>query len=314
MENRYNILTVIGPTASGKTSLATKLASRLDGIVISGDSRQVYRGMDIGTGKDLEEYTVEGKEIPYRLIDIVDAGEKYTLFNYQQDFIKVFKECTALKKTPVLCGGSGLYVEAVLKGYRLLKVPQNPVLREELSKFSLKELTDLLKKYKTLHNTTETDTCNRAIRAIEIEEYYSRHGEEFQNFDFPEIRPLIIGIDIDRETRRRRISERLAQRLENGMTDEVKSLLDKGIPKETLLYYGLEYKYITLYLTGSISYREMVEQLTIAIHQFAKRQMTWFRKMEREGFRIHWIKPSENQEETVSAIVDMFCSGDTAFA
>ncbi|MBE6334423.1 MAG: tRNA (adenosine(37)-N6)-dimethylallyltransferase MiaA [Bacteroidales bacterium] len=305
MESKYNILAVVGPTASGKTTLAVRLAHKLNGLVISGDSRQVYRGMDLGTGKDIEEYCINGEPVPYRLIDIADAGEKYTVFKFQRDFYKAFEECKELGKFPVLCGGSGLYVQSVISGYKLLDVPQNPELRNELSKRSLPELIEILKGYKTLHNTTECDTCNRAIRAIEIEEFYASHPEAFQEWNFPELRPLIIGTHVDREVRRKRITKRLHDRLDAGMVDEIRQLIAKGTSPEDLIYYGLEYKYITQYVIGELTYDEMVEKLNIAIHQFAKRQMTWFRKMEREGYKIHWVDPSRDAEEIDSYIMKL---------
>ncbi|MDL2231655.1 tRNA (adenosine(37)-N6)-dimethylallyltransferase MiaA [Porphyromonadaceae bacterium OttesenSCG-928-L07] len=299
----YNILCVTGPTASGKTNLATRLAFELQGEIISADSRQIYRGMDIGTGKDLEEYIVEGSEIPYHLIDIVDAGYKYNIFEYQKDFFRVFESCRERNVFPVLCGGSGLYVEAVLKRYKLLEVPPDEILRDSLKDYSLEELTRILGGYKSLHNKTDVDTVKRAIRAIEIEEYYKNHPE--QENELPEINPLIIGVDVDREERRRRITQRLYKRLDSGMVDEVQQLLNRGVEAETLIYYGLEYKYITLYLTGQLDYTEMVEKLNVAIHQFAKRQMTWFRKMERDGMKIHWLDNRQSDEDKVAFVKEL---------
>lgn len=296
----FNLLSIIGPTASGKTTLAVKLAALLGGEIISADSRQVYRGMDIGTGKDLEEYNCDGKAVPYHLIDIVDAGYKYNVFEYQRDFTKVWNDCEQRHVFPVLCGGSGLYVEAVVKAYKLLPVPVNEELRAALDGTSLAGLTDKLASYKKLHNTTEVDTTKRAIRAIEIEEYYLHHPHEEQ--EFPEIHPLIVGVDVSREVRRERITRRLHSRLENGMIDEVKGLLEQGVKPEELIYYGLEYKYITLYLTGELTYEEMAGQLNVAIHQFAKRQMTWFRKMEREGIPIFWINGDLPTDEKVQLV------------
>ena len=298
----YDLLTVIGPTASGKTRLAVHLALALDGEVISADSRQVYRGMDIGTGKDLEEYVVEGRRMPFHLVDIVEAGYKYNVFEYQADFKRVWEDCRQRGVVPVLCGGSGLYVEAVLKGYKLLPVPANEALRASLAGLSLPELAERLATYKKLHNTTEIDTPKRAIRAIEIEEYYRTHPLEVK--DFPVLHPLIVGVDVSREVRRERITRRLHERLAHGMVEEVKRLLDAGVKPDDLLYYGLEYKYLTLYLIGKLSYDDMVAQLNVAIHQFAKRQMTWFRKMEREGFDIRWLDaemPLAEQVETVKS-------------
>lgn len=282
-----DLVAIIGPTASGKTSLATALAYDLDSEIISGDSRQVYRGMDIGTGKDLEDYVVEGRQIPYHLIDIVEPGYKYNVFEYQRDFLKAYEDICRRGKLPILCGGTGMYVESVLKGYRLLPVPENPALRERLSGKSLDELTAILSTYKKLHNSTDVDTVKRAVRAIEIEEYYRQ--TPVQEREFPHLKSLIIGVSIDRDLRRKKISERLRERLDAGMVEEVRGLLDQGIAPEDLIYYGLEYKYLTLYVTGQMTHAEMVHDLEIAIHQFAKRQMTWFRGMERRGFNIHWI-------------------------
>ena len=282
-----DLVAIIGPTASGKTSLATALAYDLDSEIISGDSRQVYRGMDIGTGKDLEDYVVEGRQIPYHLIDIVEPAYKYNVFEYQRDFLKAYEDICRRGKLPILCGGTGMYVESVLKGYRLLPVPENPALRERLSGKSLDELTAILSTYKKLHNSTDVDTVKRAVRAIEIEEYYRQ--TPVQEREFPHLKSLIIGVSIDRDLRRKKISERLRERLDAGMVEEVRGLLDRGIAPEDLIYYGLEYKYLTLYVTGQMTHAEMVHDLEIAIHQFAKRQMTWFRGMERRGLNIHWI-------------------------
>ena len=303
----FNLLSVIGPTASGKTSLAVQLAVAFGGEIISADSRQVYRGMDIGTGKDLEEYRVDGKRIPCHLIDIVDAGYKYNVFEYQQDFVRVWESCRERKVLPILCGGSGLYVEAVLKGYRLLPVPANEQLRSDLAGLSLPELAERLARYKKLHNTTEIDTPKRAIRAIEIEEYYLSHPCEVK--DFPVVCPLIVGVDVSREVRRERITRRLHERLDQGMVEEVRRILDSGVNPEDLIYYGLEYKYLTLYLLGKLSYGDMVEQLNIAIHQFAKRQMTWFRKMEREGFKIYWLPAEMPLAEKIDKVRQWWSQG-----
>ncbi|MEG0794998.1 MAG: tRNA (adenosine(37)-N6)-dimethylallyltransferase MiaA [Odoribacter sp.] len=300
MEKKFNLLSIIGPTACGKTTLAVRLAAELDGEIISADSRQVYRGMDIGTGKDLEEYQIEGRCVPYHLIDLVDAGYKYNVFEYQRDFMNIWVDCSRRGVVPVLCGGSGLYVEAVLKGYKLLAVPVNEELRATLAGLSLQQLAERLATYKKLHNTTEIDTPKRAVRSIEIEEYYASHPCEEK--DFPEIHPLIVGLEVSRDVRRERITQRLHDRLNSGMVEEVRQILDSGVKPEDLIYYGLEYKYLTLYLTHQLSYAEMVEQLNVAIHQFAKRQMTWFRKMERDGFDIHWIKSELSTEEKVDKI------------
>lgn len=303
----YDLLAIIGPTASGKTAFAVRLALALGGEVISADSRQVYRGMDIGTGKDLEEYVVEGQQVPCHLVDIVEAGYKYNVFEYQADFLRVWEDCRRRGVVPVLCGGSGLYVEAVLKGYKLLAVPVNEELRASLEGMPLPELAARLATYKKLHNTTEIDTPKRAIRAIEIEEYYRTHP--YEEKDFPQLRPLIVGVEVSREVRRERITRRLHERLEQGMVEEVRQLLDSGVAPEDLIYYGLEYKYLTLYLTGKLSYDAMVEQLNVAIHQFAKRQMTWFRKMEREGFEIRWLDAGLPLEERVERVKEWWGAG-----
>ena len=298
------LITILGPTASGKTNLAAHLAARLgDAEIISADSRQVYRGMDIGTGKDLADYTVEGKHIPFHLIDICEAGEKYNLFRYQQDFHAAFDDILSRHRQPILCGGTGLYIESVLKGYKMEAVPENPALRERLKDCSLPELKEILEGYKTLHNVTDLDTPKRAIRAIEIQAYYREHGTLER--DFPAIDSFIVGVSIDRELRRQRISERLRRRLEQeDMVGEVRRLLEH-VPAEDLMYYGLEYKYLTLYCLGQLSYDEMVRQLEIAIHQFAKRQMTWFRGMERRGFTIHWLDGTLPLEEKIDLIEGM---------
>ena len=309
------MITILGPTASGKTPLAVALAAETDGEIISADSRQVYRRMDIGTGKDLEDYRVAGGltannppvDIPYHLIDIVEPGTKYNLFQYQQDFAAAYQDIVARGKRPILCGGTGLYIEAVLKGYQLSPVPQNPELRAQLEGKPLDELTQMLKELKAkngsvMHNTTDVDTAQRAIRAIEIEEFNLRTPSE--NRQMPPIDSLIIGVNIDREHRREKITRRLKARLENGMVDEVKGLLDEGIPAEDLTYYGLEYKYVTEYMVGRLTYDEMFRQLEIAIHQFAKRQMTWFRGMERRGFTIHWIDAMLPMDEKVQLIMN----------
>lgn len=303
MNNR--MITILGPTASGKTRLATALAAEIGGEIISADSRQVYRGMDIGTGKDLDDYVVDGKKIPYHLIDICEPGTKYNLFQYQEAFFTAYKDIVYRGQTPLLCGGTGLYIEAVLKGYKLSPVPQNPALRESLEGKTLEELTKMLEELKaksgsTMHNTTDVDSAQRAIRAIEIESYNLEHPTPRR--DLPPISSLIIGVNIDREERRRKITQRLCQRLENGMIDEIKGLLDRGIPAEDLIYYGLEYKFVTEYVIGKTSYEEMFSKLVIAIHQFAKRQMTWFRGMERRGFTIHWIDAMLPMEEKLSEI------------
>ena len=284
----YELITILGPTASGKTSFAAALAAHLDTEIISADSRQLYRTMDIGTGKDLADYIVNEKAIPYHLIDICEPGYKYNVFEYQHDFHRAYSLIQAKEKLPILCGGTGMYIEAVLKGYKLLDVPQNPSLRESLKNKSLAELETILASYKVLHNKTDVDSAQRAIRAIEIEEYYKNEAPEVNEYN--PINSLIIGIDIDREVRREKISRRLRSRLDEGMVDEVRHIIDSGVKPEDLIYYGLEYKFLTLYIIGELSYEDMVTQLEIAIHQFAKRQMTWFRGMERRGCVIHWIK------------------------
>ena len=299
----YDLITILGPTASGKTPLAAVLAYKLDTEIISGDSRQIYRRMDLGTGKDLADYVVDGHQVPYHLIDIVEPGYKYNVFEYQRDFLSAYNEVKQKGKLPVLCGGTGMYLESVLKGYRLLPVPENPQLRASLAGKSLEELTQMLSVYKKLHNSTDVDTVKRAIRAIEIEEYYKQQPPEYR--EFPTLNSLIIGVDIDRELRRQKITRRLKQRLDEGMVDEVKALLEGGIAAEDLIYYGLEYKYLTLYATGALSFDDMFHQLEIVIHQFAKRQMTWFRGMERRGFSIHWLDARMPTEEKVEKIINL---------
>ena len=294
-----DFITILGPTASGKTGVAVKLAAEIDAEIISADSRQVYRRMDLGTGKDLEDYCIQGKNIPYHLIDIAEPGTKYNVYEYQKDFLQAYNDIRSRGKKVIVCGGTGLYLESVLRSYRLSPVPQNPELREQLSGKSLAELTHILSQYKTLHNTTDVDSAQRAIRAIEIAEYYKH--TPIDDRPFPTRTSYVIGIDVDRETRRQRISARLKQRLDNGMVDEVKRLLAEGIPADDLIYYGLEYKFLTLYAIGKMSYEEMFRQLEIAIHQFAKRQMTWFRGMERRGINIHWMKPEEVSATAIEA-------------
>lgn len=292
----YDLITILGPTASGKTNFAAYLAAGLDTEIISGDSRQVYRGMTVGTGKDLNDYIIQGRQIPYHLIDICDPGYKYNVYEYQHDFHQVYNRIKEKGKIPLLCGGTGLYIESVLKGYKLLNVPENPELRKELKDKSLKELESILRSYKILHNTTDLDSARRAIRAIEIEEYYKTQSPGKN--EYGPLNSLVIGISIDRFLRREKITKRLRKRLEQeNMLDEVRTLLDSGISPEDLIYYGLEYKYLTLHLIGKLSYDEMFEQLEIAIHQFAKRQMTWFRGMERRDFRIHWMDAELPMEE-----------------
>ncbi|MDR1115824.1 MAG: tRNA (adenosine(37)-N6)-dimethylallyltransferase MiaA [Tannerella sp.] len=301
---KYELITVLGPTACGKTSFAAALAKCLDTEIISADSRQVYRRMDIGTGKDLGDYTINEVRIPYHLIDICEPGTKYNVFEYQHDFFNVFCRLRDEGKIPVLCGGTGMYIEAVLKGYKLPDVPPNQELRNRLSGKSLLELEKILASYKVLHNRTDVDSAQRAIRAIEIEEYRRKRVLTGIS-EFEAVNSLIIGIGVKREMRREKISQRLRSRLEEGMVDEVHALLDSGIHPDNLVYYGLEYKYLTLYITGKLTYEEMVEQLEIAIHQFAKRQMTWFRGMERRGFTIHWIDTSVPTEEKIRKTMEL---------
>jgi len=299
---QYDMLTILGPTATGKTQLAARVAEKVDGEILSADSRQIYRRMDLGTGKDLTDYWVEGKQIPYHLIDMADAGAQFNVFEFQRRFILAYEDICIRKKFPVFCGGSGLYLEAVLKGYQLTQVPSDRQRREELAQLSLEDLSIILTGYKTVHNSSDTETKNRAIRAIEIEEYLLLHPD--LAFEFPKINSLIIGIQFDRNTRRERITLRLKQRLDEGMVEEVQGLLDSGLTAEELTWYGLEYKYLTLYLIGQLSKDEMFDRLNIAIHQFAKRQMTWFRKMEREGFEIKWLDGFMPMEEKVSFVLE----------
>ena len=299
-----DLITILGPTASGKTPLAAALAQRIGGEILSADSRQVYRRMDIGTGKDLSDYG----DVPYHLIDICEPGTKYNLFQYQQDFFDAYEDIRSRGVQPILCGGTGLYIEAVLKGYHLSPVPQNQPLRNSLEGRSLEELTTILKELKAksgsvMHNTTDVDSCQRAIRAIEIETYNLEHPMPLR--ELPPSPATIIGVNIDRELRPEKITRRLKARLDEGMVDEVRALLDSGIPAEDLIYYGLEYKFLTEYVIGQLSYDEMFRQLEIAIHQFAKRQMTWFRGMERRGFTIHWIDATLPTEKKVEQILDL---------
>ena len=312
MTKPHQLITILGPTASGKTALAARLAYELDGEIISGDSRQVYRGMTIGTGKDLDDYIVDGHAIPYHLIDICEPGEKYNIFQYQQDFLRAWRGVQSRGKWPILCGGSGLYIESVLRGYALSPVEQNPELRRRLEGKSLDELTRILLNLKaetgsTMHNTTDVDTPQRAIRAIEIETFNAEHPTQPRQMEAPD--SLVVGVAIDRDERRRKITARLRRRLSEGMVDEIRSLLAKGIKAEDLIYYGLEYKYVTLYAIGQLSYEEMFRQLEIAIHQFAKRQMTWFRGMERRGCRIHWIDAASSMEDKLQQIRTMINNG-----
>ena len=302
MQN-FDLITILGPTACGKTKLAVALADRRGGEILSADSRQVYRGMDIGTGKDLADYEINGHRIPYHLIDIAEPGSKYNVYEFQGDFLKAYKDVVERGVQPIMCGGTGLYLESVLRGYRLIPVPENPELRKSLEGKSLAELTEILKGYKTLHNTTDVDTCKRAIRAIEIEECYRNTPVEVGAF--PTLRSLNIGVDISRDMRRELISSRLEKRLQEGMIDEIKGLLERGISADDLIYYGLEYKYVTLYVTGQLEYKYLLQELEVAIHQFAKRQMTWFRGMERRGIHIEWIPFEWSTDDKVGRILEL---------
>ncbi len=297
---QYNLLVVLGATATGKTGLAVHLAKAFNAEIISADSRQIYRGMDLGTGKDLEEYTVDGFAVPYHLIDIADAGYKYNVFEFQRDCVAAFEDIQQRGKLPLICGGTGMYLEAVLKGYKLIAVPKDAAFRAEMEQKTLEELTEILKSYKALHNNSDTETKKRAVRAIEIERYYAENPQI--DMYYPEMNPLLVGIKFDRETRRRRITQRLKQRLDSGMVDEVKQLLAQGVTPDDLIYYGLEYKFLTRYVIGEISYNEMFKGLEIAIHQFAKRQMTWFRKMERSGNKIHWLDGNMPLNEKIEQV------------
>ena len=299
----YDLLVVTGPTASGKTALAAAVAHRIGGEIISADSRQVYRSMNLGTGKDYHDYVVSGVHIPFHLIDIVEPGYKYNVFEYQRDFNKVYSDLKKRLIFPVVCGGSGMYADSIISGYKMFEVPPDSGLRVELEKKSMEELKGILSTYKSLHNTTDIDTKKRIIRAIEIE--HSGRNKAKKESEFPKVKALLTGIVFDRDKRRKMISERLIQRLNSGMVEEVKSLIDMGIKAETLIYYGLEYKFITLFLTDIISYKDMVRDLEIAIHQFAKRQMTWFRGMERRGIKIHWIDGMLPMEDKVEIVMNL---------
>ena len=304
MNSRPEILAVVGPTASGKTRRAVQLARAFNGEIISGDSRQVYRGMDIGTGKDLKEY----EEVKHHLIDIAEAGTKYNLHRFLKDFNNARRDISSRGRLPVLCGGTGMYVEAALSGLVMPEVERNEELRSRLADRSLAELTEMLRSYKTLHNTTDVDTRDRALRAIEIQEYYSSHPEEASAADRKTAEPLdalVIGIDIPRDVRRSRISHRLDARLEEGMIDEIRGLLDAGVNADDLIYYGLEYKFVTLHAIGRMSLKDMRSQLEIAIHQFAKRQMTWFRGMERRGIPINWLPYDIPEADFIAEVGDL---------
>jgi tRNA dimethylallyltransferase len=307
----HDILVITGPTATGKTRLAALVASRLGGEVISADSRQVYRGMDIGTGKDLSDYVIDGRRVPVHMVDIVDAGYRYNVYEYQRDFLRVFEDLSARGAFPVVCGGSGMYVDSIVSGYRLIQVPLNEPLRGLLAGRSLEELTEILSQYKSLHNRTDVDTVKRAVRAIEIADFYTNHP--LDESPFPVKNPLVTAVFFDRETRRQRISSRLKARLEGGMIEEVQRLLASGVHPDDLLYYGLEYKYVTLYLLNKMGYEEMAQKLEVEIHRFAKRQMTWFRGMERRGITINWIDghlPDDEKVETILRLKEKFSISD----
>ncbi|MFA6923492.1 MAG: tRNA (adenosine(37)-N6)-dimethylallyltransferase MiaA [Bacteroidales bacterium] len=299
----HKLITILGPTATGKTSLAANLALQINGEVISADSRQVYRGMDIGTGKDLNDFNVDGKIIPYHLIDIVEAGYEYNVYEYLNDFNKVYKEIIFKNKQPIFCGGSGLYLEAVLKGYKLIDAPTDDKLREKLNAKTNDELIKILSEYRSLHNTTDTSSRERLIRAIEIAHYNSIQTNKTE---FQKIESDVFGIYFERALIKKRITERLKKRLESGMVDEVKNLINKGVSADKLKYYGLEYKFITQYISDEITYNEMFEKLNIAIHQFAKRQMTWFRRMEKNGIKIDWLNGNLTTEEKINQICHRF--------
>ncbi|PKP35041.1 MAG: tRNA (adenosine(37)-N6)-dimethylallyltransferase MiaA [Bacteroidetes bacterium HGW-Bacteroidetes-15] len=299
--SKYNLITILGPTAGGKTSVAANLAYNIDGEVISGDSRQVYRKMNLGTGKDLNEYIVKGKPIPYHLIDLFEAGYKYNVFEFQNHFVSAFNDIIRRKATPILCGGSGLYIEAAIRGYKLIEVPINKELRDKLASKTKAELENMLASMKQLHNHTDTSNCKRLIRAIEIEEHYAKVDEK--EFNYPKLNNIIFGVKFPRFQQRNRITDRLKQRIKEGMIDEVKDILNDGVNPSDLIYYGLEYKWITQYVQGDISYEDMLSGLNTAIHQFAKRQMTWFRRMERNGLTINWIDGNLSMEQKMDFIL-----------
>ena len=303
MNANLPLITILGPTATGKTAIATQLAAAIDAEIISADSRQVYRRMDIGTGKDLSDYQVNGKPIPYHLIDIVEPGTKYNLFEYQKDFLKAYTDVCNRQKRAILCGGSGLYIESVLDGYKMTSVPVNEELRAELKDYSETQLEQRLKSVKKLHNNADFDTRQRTIRAIEIAEYQKNNSQLIP--DFPRIPYIIIGVRMEREAVCQSIYNRLKQRLRDGMIDEVQAMLNEGIAPDDIMYYGLEYKFVTQYIQGEFSYNYMVEHLNIAIRQFAKRQMTWFRRMERNGFKINWIDAALPLDEKVRMAIEI---------
>jgi len=295
------LITILGPTATGKTSVAAGLAARIGGEVISADSRQVYRGMDLGTGKDLDDYIVDGKQLPYHLIDIADPGEEYNVYRFQQDFYRAYKDIRERGKQPIMCGGTGMYLESVILSYDLTEVPRNEELRGELEKLSDKELIDRLQSLREVHNVSDTLDIERLIRAIEISEFKNQKSKIIQH-PTSNIQHLVIGINLPRQEVRARITNRLKQRLDDGMLDEIKSLLASGLKPEQLEFYGLEYKFLTQHITGELSYDEMFRLLNTAIHQFAKRQMTWFRRMEKKGVQIIWIDGKLPVADKIEAI------------
>jgi tRNA dimethylallyltransferase len=300
-QNPHPMIVITGPTATGKTRLAAQVAARCEGEIISADSRQVFRGMDFGTGKDYADYLVNGYLVPYHLVDIVAPGHEYSVFEFQQDFLRAYRHIVKRHKQAVLCGGTGLYIEAALKGYPLRKVPKNPVLRKKLEQLTWEELTQKLAELRSLHNTTDTTNRERLLRAIEIETYNLE--QPLEKGEFPEINHKVFCIQLERKEIRERITKRLKNRLERGMIDEINKLLKMGIKPEQLMFYGLEYRYLTLYSIGQINYEEMFDKLNTAIHQFAKRQMTWFRRMEKQGIQIHWLDGMLPMEEKVDIVL-----------
>ncbi len=300
--DNIDLVVITGPTATGKTLLAANLAARLGGEVISADSRQVYRGMDLGTGKDLDDFLVDGMMVPFHQIDIADPGYEYNVYEFQRDFLQAYAEIKSRNKKPVLCGGTGLYIEAAIGGYRLQKVPENPALRKKLDTMEMKELVAMLGRLKTLHNITDTTDRERLLRAIEIASHEREH--KAGSFDYPEINAKIFGIWFDRPVLRRRITHRLEQRIAEGMVKEVEGLIGQGLKPDQLMFYGLEYRYLTHYVTGKISYDEMFRKLNTAIHQFAKRQVTWFRRMEKKGYDIHWIDGELPLESKINIVIE----------
>jgi len=296
------LITILGATATGKTNLAVNLASNLDGEIISADSRQIYRGMDIGSGKDLSEYVLNGKQIPFHLIDIVNPGYRYNIFEFLGDFSTAYTDIIEKKKKPILCGGSGMYLDAVIRGYKLGQANTNNILRNQMSGFTHKELVEKLETYGPLHNISDTSDVDRLIRAIEIADYQAKHAE--MSMKIPKFSSLIFGIYFDRQIIRKRITQRLEERLNNGMILEVENLLKSGVVPEDLMYYGLEYKFVTMFVTGEMVFDTMFEKLNIAIHQFAKRQMTWYRRMEKKGVKINWINGELDMDSKIAIILE----------